>query len=156
MHTFAYGFEAKVELLDFGRMAYTVVYLPTAAKRQLPLAQHPRLRIDGEVNGVPFHGAFQPAGKDRFYLILSKRYLKTCRLSLGDRTQVRFDIADQDAVDVPDELRFALQADDAAAAAWARLTPGKQRGFAYRVASAKRPATRENRVEEVLEALRST
>ena len=66
---------------------------------------------------------------------------KQCDVTLGDRVFVQFDIADQDAVEVPEELRFALEVNDQAAAVWSGLTPGKRRGFAYRVDSAKRRET---------------
>lgn len=154
MHSYEYHFEAKVELHDFGRMAYTVVYLPARLKAALPFDQYPRLRIEGEVNGVRINGAFQPAAGGKSYLMLSKRFLRSCQLSVGDRVRVEFDIADQDAVDIPSELRFALDANDEAARIWGQISSGRRRGLAYRVSSAKREGTRENRVEEVLQTLR--
>ncbi len=49
--------------------------------------------------------------------------------------ELRFNIANQDSVDLPEELLGALFADKAAQQAWDRLTPGKQRGLAYFVGS---------------------
>ena len=77
--------------------------------------------------------------------------LKKCGLKLGGDVLVMFRIADQNAVDVPDELRKAIESNDRADEAWRALTPGKRRGYAYRVASAKRTETRAHRVEEVME-----
>ncbi|MEM9184961.1 MAG: YdeI/OmpD-associated family protein [Planctomycetota bacterium] len=156
MVRYPFEFEATIELHDFGRMAYSVVYVPPAIAERLPIAEHPRLRVTGEVNGKRFDGALNPAGKGRHYLILSKRFLKPCRAEVGDKVWVQFDIADQDAVDTPEELLRALEANAAAAKAWQSLTPGKQRGLVYRVSSAKRAETRERRVEEVIEALIAT
>ena len=153
MRKFAYEFEAQVVVHDFGRMAYTVVNVPRKLTRKLPLAKHPRLRIDGIVAGHPFHGALQPAGQGKYYLILSKKFCKAADLNVGEMAVVCFDIADQEAVDVPRELLLALNANDGAMNTWQSLSAGKKRGFAYRVASAKRVATRELRVEEVLESL---
>lgn len=150
---YEYGFDATMSEYDFGRMAYTIVYLPASTKRRLPLAEYPRLRIDGEINGVRFRGAVQPAGDGQYYLLLSKAFLKSAGLALGDRTLVAFDIADQEAVDVPVELEFALEANETAAAVWNRITAGKRRGLAHRVSSAKRVSTREARVEEVIDEL---
>lgn len=153
MNRFPHEFETLVELHDFGRMAYSVVYLPAAIAKRLGLKQHPRLRVRGEVNGAPVSGGCNPTGKDRWYLILSKRYLKQCRAALGERVYVQLEVADQNAVDVPLELQRALEANGKAEQAWAELTAGKQRGFAYRVAGAKRAETRERRVEEVIDCL---
>ncbi|MEM6690391.1 MAG: YdeI/OmpD-associated family protein, partial [Planctomycetota bacterium] len=125
-----------------------------ALMKRLAHEAKPRLRIDGVVGGQPFHGAFQPTGEGRYYLIVSKKFRKAVGLEIGDRTEVSFSIADQNAVDVPRELQFALEADEALNQIWIHLTPGRRRGLAYRVASAKRSETRENRVDEVLETLR--
>lgn len=147
-----YEFEAPIELLDFGRMAYSVVYVPPAVLSSMPNGGS-RVRVTGEVAGKPFDGACLPAGEGRFYLLLSKKYLKAARLEIGDRVFVSLRIADPDAVDIPPELQAAIDASAAVGRAWAELTPGKQRGLAYRVASAKRPETRQRRVDEVLEEI---
>jgi hypothetical protein len=151
-----YPFElmTKIRRHSFGRVGYTVAYLTKELQKQLPLDKHPRLRIDGEVGGVRFSNALHPAS-GRWYVLLPKRLLKKCGLKLGDEVFVQFRIADQDAVEVPAELQKALDVHDQANEVWNRLTPGKKRGYAYRVASAKRPETRENRVLEVIELIRN-
>ncbi|MEN0109993.1 MAG: YdeI/OmpD-associated family protein [Planctomycetota bacterium] len=159
MADFTHEFEATIEQLDAGgesspgRLFYSVVWLPERLNADLPLKQHPRLRVDAEVDGRPHHGAFMPV-RGRWYLLLSKKTLAAIRRSDGDRVHVRFRVADQEAVDVPAELRHALEADALAQAAWEASTAGRRRGLAYRVASAKRAETRERRVEEVLDELR--
>jgi len=153
MSEYPYHFEAEVELLDFGNMAYSVVYVPSRLKKQLPLKEHPRLRIDGEVNGIRINAAFQPSGSG-WYLMLSKKFRQICGLQVGQVATVHFDIADQNAVSVPGDLQFALDADESAARAWEALTAGKRRGLAYRVDSAKMVETRERRIEEVLQFLK--
>ena len=152
--SFTYGFTAKViEQKDSaGKYTFTIVKVPAKAQKELPLDQYPRLRIRGEVNGHPFEGALQPSG-GRWSLMLSKQRMKEFGVSVGDRVTIGFEIADQDAVDVPLELQQALEEDSESAKIWDNLTPGKRRGFAYRVSSAKQPATRSRRVAEVLEAL---
>ena len=153
---FDYEFEAPVELYDFGRMAYTVVYLPREIEQELPFDEHPRLRINAEVNDYPLEGAWQPGGKigdGRYYLILSRHFLKQIESEVGSVVEVRFGIADQNHVDVPEELERALAEEDEARAAWEQMTPGKQRAVAHRVDSAKRAETRAKRVAGVLEWL---
>ncbi|MEL6327735.1 MAG: YdeI/OmpD-associated family protein [Cyanobacteria bacterium J06626_23] len=145
-------FEAPIEYHDFGRMGYTVVYLPEEIREQLPFDEYPRLRVDAEVNEQPIDGAFQP-GQGRHYLMLSKRLLKSAELSLGDVVSVNFRVADQDAVTVPDELQRALDANAQTLALWEKLTPGKRRGLAHRVASARTMPTRLKRVAEVIAIL---
>ena len=128
-----------------GELFYTVVFVPDHVTRALPMDQYPRLRIDGELNDVPFEGAMQPAKGKKWYLLLSQKYLKEYGLTFGDDVEVRFNIGDQDFVDVPAELDAALRANKKAAELWAEFTPGKKRGFASMVSSAKQTATREKR-----------
>ena len=151
MHRFL--FQAPIELLDFGRMAYSVIYVPEELKGKLPKVKGGRLRIQGSIEDEAFHGAIQPAGGGELYIHLSKQKLKRIGREVGSQVTVAFDVADHDAVDVPEELELALERRHKAKAAWEALTPGKRRGLAYRVAIAKRPATRARRIEEPLEDL---
>jgi uncharacterized protein YdeI (YjbR/CyaY-like superfamily) len=68
--------------------------------------------------------------------------------------EVRFKVADQDAVDIPDYLSNALQKHPAERALWDAATPGKKRGLAFKVAAAKTDPTRQKRVDEVFGILR--
>ena len=67
---------------------------------------------------------------------------------------MRFNIDDQDFVDVPDELADALAADRALDTSWNRLTQGKKRFHCHQIASAKRQATRDRRLQAVLAEIR--
>lgn len=152
MSDFPYLFDSPIVPHSVGSYAYSVVFLPKEMNEALPFQQYPRLRIEAEVGNTPFTGAWQPT-KGRWYLLLSKRFLKSAGLELGDWVTVRFRIADQDAVEVPDALQQALDADAHAMAVWKSLTPGKRRGLAYQVSSAKTLPTQARRVTNVLEKL---
>ncbi|MEM7336893.1 MAG: YdeI/OmpD-associated family protein [Chloroflexota bacterium] len=133
-----------------GELFYTVIFLPDSVTNQLPLKKYPRLRVEGEMHDLPFQGALQPA-KGRWYLLLSQRFLKENHLSLGNEIDVRFNIGDQDHVEMPIELQQALDAHEAAKALWNTFTPGKKRGFATTVSSAKRAETRQTRAEKMIQ-----
>ena len=146
-------FEAPIEYHDFGRMGYTVVYLPQALKEKLPFKQYPRLRVSADILGYPIDGAFQP-GQGKTYLIVSKTVLKEIGAQLGDVVHVQFTVADQNAVDVPDELQARLKRDKLALKAWDSLSPGKQRALCHSVKSAKTKTTIEKRITAVLLSLK--
>ena len=152
MDIYAYEFSTRLKSHDFGRLAYVVAYLPRKLIKQLPLDKNPRLRIDGEINGFRFNNALHPSN-GKWYVLVPKKTRKALNLKLGSEVFIQFNIGDQDAVDVPRELSHALNTHEKANAVWNRLTPGKRRGFAFRVNSAKRRETRENRVEEVIDQL---
>jgi hypothetical protein len=123
------------------------IYLPSSLEDELPLKEHPRLRIRGVIGNAEFMGAWQPTGGG-WYLMVSKALLRRSGYRLGELAMVRFRIDDQDAVDVPEPLREALDANRAAKRLWDKATPGKRRGLAYYVASAKLPATVEKRIKD--------
>lgn len=151
MSYYPYTFETEIVRHNVG-YGYTVVFLDPALHDQLPLDEHPRLRMSGEINEYPVSGAWQPS-RGRWYLMLNKKLLRDGGFQIGDEVEVRFRVEDQDAVDVPEALRQALAASETATAAWNELTPGKQRGLAYQVASARTEPTRRRRVAAVLDAL---
>jgi Bacteriocin-protection, YdeI or OmpD-Associated/Domain of unknown function (DUF1905) len=148
MSFYSFGFEWVVDTLDYEKYLYSVIYLPAEIAAQLPLAVYPRLRVEGEINDYPFSGAFIPSSQGH-HLIVGSARLKAMGLKVGMPVELRFNIADQDGVDVPEELLGALGAHKATQQAWAALTPGKQRGLAHFVGSAKTEATREKRAMEI-------
>ncbi len=66
---------------------------------------------------------------------------------------MRFSIDDQDRVDIPDLLQDELNRDEDLRNAWTKLTPGRQRGFAHLIHSAKSHKTRERRLFEVIDRI---
>ncbi len=148
-------FEGEIVEHDVGARTYvySVVFLPKALHNELPLERHPRLRITGEINDQPIDAALTPV-RGRWYILLSKKFIKAINAMIGDTVDVRFDIADQDAIDIPDRLQTALKADKQMMKLWNEQTPGMQRGLAYRVASAKMEKTQAKRVDEVFSILK--
>lgn len=135
---------------------YTVVILPDNITESLPFDRYPRLRVEGEIADLPFEGAWQPNGDGTCYLIVPKRIMVDADLRLGSIVEVRFSIGDQNAVDIPTALEKALSSDEKALAEWGKLTSGRKRSFAYRVASAKSAGTIAARVEEVIGMVRNS
>ena len=149
-----YPFEFTAPLTRLLKMVYdgVVVVPPGIATALSNLGGRPRLT--GELAGRAFAGAAQPLGGGSYYLIVNKRTRAATGLDLGDPVSVRLRPDDPDRVDVPPALATALaEADPELRAIWEGLTPGTRRGFAHRVASAKRPETVQKRVVEVLLAL---
>ncbi len=152
MTYFTHHFETRVARHAVGTYFYTVVYLDPALRCELPLDQHARLRIEADVSGVPVKGAWQPS-KGRWYLMLPKAPLKAAGLKIGSTVEVWFRFLQQDDVDIPDELAAVLAKKARVRKAWEALSPGKQRGLAHMVASAKRAETIAARVANVEDVL---
>jgi hypothetical protein len=157
MPYFTHEFTAPLVIHRIGHLRYRVVFPPEHLERELPFGTAPRLRMTGEVNDYPIDAAWLPAGEGAaggHYLLLSAAFCKTAGLELGQPVDVRFNLADPDAVNVPDELAEALrQAGRRANREWTSLTPGKQRGLCAHVASARTTPTRVKRSAMIVEAL---
>lgn len=153
---YPYVFEAQIEKFGVGKdrkIWYSVLFLPPELRPDLPFDTYPQLRVEGEIADVPIANAFIPAGDGRNYMIVSPRVLKDAEVKLSDSVEMRFRIADQDHVDVPDALQRALEGDPRALAAWDSMTPGRKRMAAQHVLSAKSEPTRQRRVGEALDAV---
>ncbi len=153
MAYFTHRFETRITHFNVGSMRYTVVLLDPALHADLPLREHPRLRVEADVGGVPVKGAWQPA-KGTWYLMLPKARLKAAELQVGSAVEVAFRVIDQADVDVPVELAERLARVKRLNAAWSALTPGTQRGLAHFIESAKRAETRQDRLQRVEAVLR--
>ena len=149
---FDFRFVAKLESLDFGRMVYRVLYLPPTLQRRAPFVKGGRLRMRGTIGGQACALAWlRSAG--RFYLLVGKSLQRAIGARPGDRLEVCFSIADGHDVPIPEELAEAIRQEPAWAALWGALTPGARRGHAFRVESAKRPATRVQRAIDIMRSL---
>lgn len=156
MSYWQHHFTAHVAVHRIGRLRYRALFAPPALLTALPFDAQPRLRIVGEIADHPFEGAWQSAGEGASggrYLLLSAAFCRAAGLAIGDAAEVRFNVAASDTVPVPEELQQALAANRRAQAAWEALTPGRRRGLAHTVASARTEPTRRRRAEALAEAL---
>ena len=154
MSYYDFVFEAQIEKLPIGNgkkvLHYTVVILPDSVVSSLPFADYPKLRIIGELGNHPIRGAWNSVADGRKYFILSQKFLQSAGLLLGDWTEMRFNIDDQDFVDIPSELQAYLACNDAFREKWQGLTAGKQRFFCHQISSAKQQITRDKRTNQVI------
>ena len=150
---FFYPFEFVGTLDRYAPMGYTVVFLPPEVIKDLPAPPSSRPRVVGEICARPFKGGMHPTSDGRAYFIVNKTRQKQAGIALGDPVPVAFRLDDPDSVDVPPLLAEALTDAPELREVWDGLTPGTQRGFAHRVASAKTAPTQAKRVIEVLAAL---
>ncbi len=154
MGFFEHEFDAPVAHHDVGsdKYRYTVVYVPDSVAAALPLDEYPRLRVNAEIDDYPLDAALTPV-RGVWYIMLSKKTLSAIERRVGDIVTVRFRVADQDAVDMPDALLAALRGDARMQPLWDALTPGKKRSLAHRVGSAKSPETQARRIAEVFDIM---
>ena len=108
--------------------------------------------IDG---GYQYRNTIASMG-GQFLISFNAETRKATGRGAGDGVEVRLDVDDAPrTVDVPDDLAAELARDEAAQAAWDKLSPSRRRAHAESITGAKAADTRARRVATVLDALRA-
>jgi hypothetical protein len=145
-----YPHELRLQVVEhfIGALRYRAIFLPDdlAARPDFSPA---RLRFEGELNDHPVSLAWQPAKGGRKYAMLSPALLSEVGAGVGDRVSLRFRLVPDSVVEAPAELLEAIAGTANARARWDNLTPGRQRGLAAMVNTARRPETRQRRSIEL-------
>lgn len=131
----------------------TVLLLPERASAALP--SRGMVMVKGTVNGAPFHTALEPDGRGSHWLDISSDLLKTAHANSGDTVNVTIEPSkDWPEPDVPQDLRDALKADQAANAVWVDITPMARWDWIRWVRATNNPDTRKKHVEVALSKMK--
>jgi hypothetical protein len=91
----------------------------------------------------------------RFLIPVSAEVRQAAGVTAGDELDVGIELDDAPrTVEVPADLAAALAAEPAAAAAWEKLSDTHRKEWARSVADAKKPETRQRRVQAAVDQLR--
>ena len=113
-----------------------------------------RVPVRGTINGFPFRSSIFPEGDGTHYMAVNRETREGAGVRGGETVSVVMERDDEPrVVTPPEELARAIRKSRAARAAWERLSYTHQKEYADAVASAKRPETRERRVEKTLAEL---
>jgi len=152
MNSSSFTFRAELLTERVGDTHIQALLVPPAVVAALGGA--PGLRVLATLNGHVLRRGLLPRADGRRHLLLGRLVCRRLGLAVGDELSVTLALdPHSDQVDLPEELAEGLAAWPEAAAAFARLTPGRQRSVAYRVAGAQRAETRLQRAMKALEAL---
>ncbi|MEO0557672.1 MAG: YdeI/OmpD-associated family protein [Bacteroidota bacterium] len=112
-------------------------------------------RVVATLNGLTVRRGIQNRKASGRHLALSRDLMRQLEVAYGDLVEVEMQAdPNPDHVDLG-ELAAALEADPEAKARFDTFTPGRQRGLAHYVTSAKRPETREGRAAELTRKIRT-
>ena len=149
-----HAFVAPV-LLDedaFPRMHYLPVPAPVAEALGAARVR----RLVGTLNGHPFRLALQHRRTGERYLLASRALLRAIGAAQGSTVAVELRAdPDPDRIDLGEAFEEVLRQDEAAAARFYALTPGRQRSLAHYATSAKRVETQIARALDLARKLRT-
>lgn len=111
--------------------------------------------INATFNGtVPYQGILAMMGGAYPMLLIRSDVRDQLGVHVGDRVQVRIELdTSPRTVTLPDDAMTHMDASPAAMATWEKLSPGNQREYARWIEDAKRPETRQRRIEETVRKL---
>ncbi|MGL5928286.1 MAG: YdeI/OmpD-associated family protein [Dermatophilaceae bacterium] len=146
-----WAFEAVVESVQWGRSAYTVLWVPDG------LAEDARSRgtrrVSGTIEGEWVNLAINRASEfPHPFMYAGASLLRRIRAEPGEPVSCLLAPEDPDAVHVPADVEAAIDA-GGVRDAWEALTPADRRRKVYTVESARTATTRERRVAALVHDL---
>ena len=138
-------------LADSGRGG-TWIEVPGDPRAEFGEARAP---VAGTLNGTPFRGRLSVYG-GKTYLGLNREVRALAGIEVGDEVEVAIERDDEPReVEVPEALQAALVADTRARHAFEVLSYTHRNEYARWIAEAKKPDTRDRRVAQAIEMLRT-
>jgi hypothetical protein len=139
---------------DPGGGGGTFISIPGDVAAQLGLGGMPK--IQAVIAGAPYRGSLRPMGDGTYSLGVLKSIQAGAGVGAGDRITVLLELDNAPrTVDVPADLARVLAKDKRAAAAWEKLSFTNKKELAGSLESAKKPETRERRLNGAVAKLRA-
>jgi hypothetical protein len=142
-------FKSVVEL---GGKTATGIPVPEKVVEGLGSSKRPAVTV--AINGYTYRSTIAPMG-GKFYLPLSAENRAGAKVEAGDKVDVTVELDTKPRkVELPADFKKALTKEPKAKAFFDGLSYSKQRWFALSVESAKKPETRQKRIDDALAMLR--
>jgi len=115
-----------------------------------------RVPVKATFDGVPYRGSIAPMGRGMHILGVKKDIRQSIGKDIGATVRVTMEQDTEDRiVEIPEDLQRALSRDAAARTAFERMSYTHRKEYVQAVEEAKKPETRQRRIEKTLEMLRA-
>ncbi len=132
----------------------TLIAIPKEVAVKLGLKGMPK--INAVIAGSPYRGSLMPMGDGTYCLGVLKSIQEAAGVGTGDSITIDLELDTAPRkVELPSDLAKATRGDKKAIAAWEGLSYTDKKEIARSLEEAKRPETRERRLAQALETLRS-
>ena len=113
-----------------------------------------RVSVKGTINGFPFRTSIFPNGDGTHHMMVNKTMQQGGKAKPGDTVKVTVERDDAaKTVEVPPDVKRTLAKNKRAAAAFEKLAPSHRREHIRVITEAKKPETRQRRIERMIEKL---
>jgi hypothetical protein len=114
-----------------------------------------RVKVNATINGVPYRGSLVRYGGPDHMLAVLKEIREKIGKTFGDEIEVTVEEdSEPREVEIPRDLRLALQGDPAAQAFFSQLAFTHQKEYVRWIEEAKREQTRQDRIARALVMLK--
>jgi hypothetical protein len=142
------SFNARLVSMGPGN-AWTFLYFPKRASLQL--GSKGRVPVVGRINGHPFRLSAFPTGDGTHQIAVNKAMQRGSGASPGETVRVELEIdRSPRTINVPPDLRRALDAAPMAAERFRQLAPSNRKAYVEWVLEAKGSDTRGRRIAETV------
>jgi hypothetical protein len=132
----------------------TLVPIPKEVATKLGLKGMPK--IQAVIAGTPYRGSLMPMGDGTYCLGVLKSIQEAAGVGQGDTITIELGLdTSPRIVELPADLAEAIARDKKAAGAWEALSFTNKKEIARSLEEAKRPETRQRRLAQAVESLRS-
>ncbi|HEY8816311.1 MAG TPA: YdeI/OmpD-associated family protein [Candidatus Dormibacteraeota bacterium] len=133
----------------------TLVPIPKEVATKLGLKGMPKIKA--VIAGTPYRGSLMPMGDGTYCLGVLKSIQEAAGVGAGESISIdiELDTAPR-TVEMPPDLANKIAHDKKAIAAWDALSFTNKKEMARSLEEAKRPETRERRLAQAVESLRSS
>jgi hypothetical protein len=147
-------FQSEMENWAEG-MDYCAIPVPASVTKAL--GTQGAVLVMAKINdSKPFKVSLFPAGGGKHYIRVRKKVRTETNLKEGDRVKVLIRVLDRDADStIPKDLEKALR-DAGVLGGFKAIAPGARNYILRRIEEAVKPETRKKRIQQALEAARST
>jgi hypothetical protein len=132
----------------------TLVPVPKQVAAQMGLKGMPK--VQAVIAGQPYRGSLMPMGDGTYCLGVLKSIQEAAGVEQGDMVTVELELdTTPRIVEMPADLAQAIGRDKDTLAAWEKLSFTNKKEMARSLEEAKKPETRQRRLEAALERLRA-
>ncbi|HJQ35351.1 MAG TPA: YdeI/OmpD-associated family protein [Pyrinomonadaceae bacterium] len=113
-----------------------------------------RVPVCGTINGAPFRSSVFRMGGDCHFMVVNRQMREAAGVSGGETVPITMERDDAPRViEPPPDFAHALKANEEARANWDRLSYTHQREHVQSIEDAKKPETRQRRIENSIRLL---
>lgn len=142
----------RVLLEKDGQSEATGIHLPFDVQKTF--GSRACVPVRGTINGFAFRSSVFPAGDGTHYMIVNKKVREGAKAKGGETISVVMERDDEPrTVAPPDDLARALKSNRDARATWDKLSYTHKKEYARGIEEAKKPETRQRRLEKAVAEL---